>query len=29
LTGCLDVLPHAPYIPLPGMGCKRRNGRLQ
>src|SRR5689334_5370911 len=26
LTGCLDVLPHALYIPPWGMGCKRAAG---
>jgi hypothetical protein len=24
LTGCLDVFSHAAYIPLQGMGYKRR-----
>ena len=24
LTGCLDVFSHAAYIPLQGIGCKRR-----
>jgi hypothetical protein len=27
LTGCLDVFSHADYIPLQGMGYKRRSGR--
>jgi hypothetical protein len=26
LTGCLDVFSHGAYIPLQGMGYKRRSG---